>query len=196
MQVASSTTASPHWVTDTTTRVADGAATTDSSGLTNPAGTFVPGYVMTQDSQTPALSLTSGQFTELEYSIRSTSNISTNTVYCFRLTNAGVTTGFTFSQQPQITIPPLGTIRRLGGGGGNAGGEANGTGPIIPGGTTGGGGGSTGGSGGGQNTGGGGSGGGGGDIGYLWDLRIFTLLRNLFFITDPTFSFGYILKTK
>jgi hypothetical protein len=195
MQVASSTTGNPHWIMDTSSKVADGEATTDSSGLTNPAGTFVPGYVMTQDSQTPAHSLTSGQFTELEYSIRSTANLSTNTVYCFRLTNAGVTTGFTFSQQPQITIPPIGTVRPKGGGGGNAGGESSGSGPIVPGGSNGGGS-STDGSGGGQNTGGGGNSGGGGDTGYIWNLRIFALLRNLFFITDSKFSFDYLIKIK
>ncbi len=195
MQVASSNTNNPHWIIDTSSQVADGEVTTDSSGLSNPAGSFVSGYVMTQDSQTPALSLTSGQFTELEYSIRSTLNISTNTVYCFRLTNAGVTTGFTFSAQPQITIPTFAALRRQSGGAGNAGGEGNGSGPIIPGGTTGGGG-STEGSGQGGGSSGGGSGGGGGGVGLLWLPKFFQLAQNLFVISNDLFSYVNFLKLK
>lgn len=197
IQVASTTIGNPHWVTDTSARISNGEPTTDSSGLTNPAGTFVPGYLMTQDSQTPALSLTSGQFTELEFSIRSTSNVSLNTTYCFRLTNAGATAGFTYSHQPQITITTS-SINLHGGGGGNAGGELNGTGPTIGGGNNGGGTGTEGNGGGqgGGKSGGGTGGGGGGDTGYLFDAHLYALAKNLFLLTDLNFNFGYIFSLR
>ncbi len=197
IQVASNATLNPHWIMDTSTKVSNGDSTTDNSGLTNPTGSFISGFVMTQESQTPALSLTSGQFTELEFSIRSTTAVTRNTAYCFRLTNAGATSVFTYTSQPQITLPLVSTIHITGGGSGNAGGEGNGSGPIIPGGGAGGGGGSEsgGGQGGGQ-SGGGSGGGGGGDLGFVSLNRFFAMFRNAFILSDNKFTIEYIFKVR
>ena len=150
-----------HWVMDTTTFLSDEENTTDSSGLTNPGGkTFASGKVKTQGNQTTAHTITNAQFTELEYSIKSTGNVTIGTTYCFRLTNSGSTTNFTYTVQPQVVVvarpsPPSG------GGGGNAGGEGNGSGSSQGGGNQGSGGGGEGGGSGGSVGGGGGGGGGG-----------------------------------
>jgi hypothetical protein len=146
------------WVMDLSVNVADQTATTDLGGVSNPGeGSFTAGYVMTSSNDTPALSLTTSQFSELEYSIKSTANAETGLLYCFRLTDAGDTTYFTWSQQPQITLsifnrggggdpfesPGVGSIITGGGlgGGGNIGGESGGSGPPVGGGGQGGGGG-------------------------------------------------------
>lgn len=131
------------WVMATSSNVTDGSATTDSSGITNPQGdSFLAGKVMTNTSQTAALTLTSAQFTELEYSLTPTSNVVTGTKYCFRVTNAGVTTGFTYAAQPEIYAANLPFIARTGGGSAEAPSQAPGAA------VGGGGGGGTGGSGG------------------------------------------------
>ncbi|MBX4189039.1 LamG domain-containing protein [Candidatus Parcubacteria bacterium] len=179
MAVPATETNSTHWVMDFSQYFSDSASTTDSAGLTNPNGkTFAAGYLKAGSNQTSAHALTSSQFTELEYALRSTSFVSAGTTYCFRLTNAGSVTNFTHTATPQIIIQANQTRPVRGGGG--AGGEGNGSGPIVPGGTNGGGGGSTGGSGSGGSTGGGSSGGGGGgDTGFLFLERFFALLRSM-----------------
>lgn len=154
-----STLSSEHWLMDLSSNVADAAATTDSSGLSNPAGTFVAGQVKTSGNQTTAHTLTGSntQFTELEYSIKSTGNVTTGITYCFRLTNAGSTTNFSYSVQPQITISGR---QRPTGGGINV--ESSGSGTQQPGGGAGGGAGVEEGGSGGQQS--GGSSGGGGSV--------------------------------
>ena len=87
-----------HWIMDLSGNVADGTPTTDHSALTDPGGgSFVAGYVESLDNPPPALTLGPNQFTELEYSIRSTGFATIGTNYCFRLTNNGDTTNFTYS---------------------------------------------------------------------------------------------------
>ena len=122
-----------HWIMDLTSNIADGTPTTDQSALTDPSGgTFVAGYVESLDNTTPALTLGTNQFTELEYSIRSTGFADVGTNYCFRLTNNGSTTNFTYTTEPQATLTDI--IYRPSGGGQSIGGEGNGSGPIINGG--------------------------------------------------------------
>jgi hypothetical protein len=107
------------WVMSASGFINNASATTDLSGLSNPAGkTFVAGVAMTTASQTAAHTLANSKFTELEYSIAATSNVVTNTTYCFRLTHAGSTTGFTYSQVPQIVAISQVFRSRTGGGGG------------------------------------------------------------------------------
>jgi hypothetical protein len=152
-----------HWGMDITSNAQNGSVTTNSS-LTDPSGpTFLAGLFQTSSNQTVNYTLPANRFTELEYSIRSTENVETETSYCFRLTNAGSVTNFVYSLLPKIVVhAPI--FRPSGGGGGNAGGEANGTpGSQVGGGNTGGGGNAGGESGGGGGVvGGGGAGGGGG----------------------------------
>lgn len=150
---------SEHWVMDLSQYVLDGTASTNvASGLTDPGGgTFVAGEARTSSNTTAGHALSTSQFTEIEYGMRSTLNLSTGTVYCFRLTNSGSTYGFTYTVRPDISIS--GGSRPVVGGGNI---EGNGSGSPQGGGGQGGGG-SAGGEGGGSggSQGGGGQGGGG-----------------------------------
>ena len=155
-----STLSGEHWVMDLSSNVPDGAASTDSSGLSNPAGSFVAGQIKTSGNQTTAHTLTGSdtQFTEHEYAVKSTSLATIGTTYCFRLTNAGSITNFAYTVEPQIILP---NKSRPSGGGGGGGGEPGGGGPPVGGGSSGGGEGGEEPGGGGPPVGGGGSGGGG-----------------------------------
>jgi hypothetical protein len=105
------------WVMANSSYATDSSATTDSSYVTNPANkTFVAGKLMTATSQAPILTLTNAQFTDLEYSIAPTSNVTTGLNYCFRVTNAGDATAFTYAAQPQIFAYNSIFIPRTGGG--------------------------------------------------------------------------------
>jgi hypothetical protein len=178
-----------HWIMDLSGNVADGTQTTDQSALTDPVGgSFVAGYVETLNNTTPALTLSTNQFTELEYSIRSTGFATIGTNYCFRLTNNGSTSNFTYSVQPQAVLTNI--IYRPSGGGQSIGGEGNGSGPIINGG------GvrdaviSPEGSGSGPIINGGGPGGGGGDSGFLFQLApLFASSQNFYLTRNPFLSF-------
>ena len=148
------------WQMDLSQYVTDGSVTTDSAGLTNPGGkSFTPGYNKLYDNTTPAITLSSTQFTEVEYSIRTTTSATANLTFCFRLTNAGSVANFTYTVTPQITIK--GGARPESGGTGV---ETGGGGNPVSGGTPGGGSGAggEGGGGGPPPVGGGGQGGGGG----------------------------------
>lgn len=82
----------------------DASATTNiASGLTDENTTFVAGSQQESSSQTAGISLSTTQFTEIEYALKVVGG-STNDQYCFRLTNASSTTNFTYTVYPQITI--------------------------------------------------------------------------------------------
>jgi hypothetical protein len=150
------------WVMDLSQWVPDGAVTSNvTGGLTDPNANFVVGRVLLEANQTTALTLDSAtsQFTENEYGIRSTSNAQTDLTYCFRMTNAGSATNFTYSVQPRVVINP--NARPQSGG---IGVEASGSGAVQVGGGQGGGGDGEGSGSGGSHSG-GGAGGGGGDSG-------------------------------
>ena len=122
---------------DFTSWLPNGTVTTDSAGISNPAGkTFTAGYATSSNDMIP-LTITSTQFTELEHSFRSTSNVTIGTTYCFRVTNAGSETYFTYSQTPSVSVQPI--SNRPTGGGGNVGGEGSGSGSQQSGGGSGGG---------------------------------------------------------
>lgn len=134
---------SEHFAMDLSSNVADGTNTTDSSGLSNPAGTFVAGQVKTLSNETSGITLAGSNtnFTELEYSVKSTGFVTPSTTYCFRLTNAGATTNFSYLVQPQLSISASGRLQ----GGGSSSGEGSGTGSQQSGGGSSGGSGSEGG---------------------------------------------------
>ncbi len=146
-----------HFSMDPTIWFADGASTTHASGLTEPAGppTFRAGFAKTQQRRANPQSITAAQYTENEYSFESTSHAVTTATYRFRLTNAGLTTNFTYTRYPELTL--INTARPTSGGNAN---ENSGAGGNQSGGGQGGGSGSEG-SGSGGNQGGGGQGGGG-----------------------------------
>jgi len=194
LTVPTSAAENSHWIMDSSSYVMNATLTTDSAGLTNPGGkTFTPGYVMTNGNTTPAMTVTSTQFTEIEYSMRSTAYTTAGTTYCFRLTNGGSTTNFTYTTQPQASVTT--SIVRPEAGGGGIGGENPGSGPQRTGGGSSGGSGVDGGSGDGNPVGGGGpGGGGGGDIGFLLDpfrAYLLAISPRTFTISYPSLSFSY-----
>lgn len=96
-------TTSSAWMITTSTNVTDGTATTNvASGLTDANNTFVAGQVKTTGNTTAAITLTSEQFTEIEYVV--VANPSSTGSYCFRVTNNGSTTGMLFTQYAQATV--------------------------------------------------------------------------------------------
>ena len=135
----------------------DNTASANVSGiLTDPESkTFVAGYLMGPSTTTSPHTITTSQFTELEFSIQSTSFSVTGVQYCFRVTNAGVATNFTYTVTPAVTL--VSTAVR---GGGSAT-ESSGSGSAQTGGGSEGGSGTESGGGGAPQTG-GGSGGGSG----------------------------------
>ncbi|MDO8600434.1 MAG: hypothetical protein Q7R73_02310 [bacterium] len=144
---------SEEWAMDPSYYLSEDNSTTDvSGGLTNPGGkTFFAGYTKNASNQTSAHSLTSGQFTEHEYAIKSTANAQTGLAYCFRLTNAGATTNFIYTMNASTTLSVAARPQTGGGGGegsgggnaqtgatdhgGGAGGEGSGGGAPVDGGT-------------------------------------------------------------
>jgi hypothetical protein len=96
---------SEEWEMADSTFITDGQITQNiSPGLTDENTTFVAGQLKDTGATTSAITLSSTQFTELEYSIRATNNSTNCQTYFFRVTDAGATTNFTFTVYPQITV--------------------------------------------------------------------------------------------
>jgi len=90
----------------------DGDPTVNASdGLTDENITFVPGELKDIGDQTGAITLTTTQFTEIEYSVQATASATGGATYCFRLTNAGSTTNFTYTEAKygKVTIAGFST---------------------------------------------------------------------------------------
>ncbi|MBI1755101.1 hypothetical protein HY250_04865 [Candidatus Azambacteria bacterium] len=92
-----------HWDMPLSGNFANNEATTNASGcsptsdcLPDANATFTPGVMKENDNQTSALTVTSEQFTEIEYGVQATTNATAGATYCFRLTNAGSTTNFVY----------------------------------------------------------------------------------------------------
>jgi hypothetical protein len=134
---ASDITSQP-WKMDISTYVADGTPTTHTSSIATPGGkSFVPGVVRTFSNTTPPLTLLTGQFTEVEYLIRSTAYSAEGTIYCFRVSNAGEVGNF-MSQTIPTLLPISNIFRYQGGGGGGAKTiiiDSDGSGPVRTGGS-------------------------------------------------------------
>jgi len=96
-------TTSSEWMISTSTNVTDAEVTTNvASGLTDANSTFVAGQVKTTGNTTAAITLTSEQFTEIEYVL--VANTSSNGAYCFRVTNNGATTNLLYTQYAMATV--------------------------------------------------------------------------------------------
>lgn len=94
-----------HWQMSDSTNLTDGDATTNvASGLTDANATFVAGKVKDTGNQTTAITVTSENFTEIEYSIKATSFATDGGTYCFRLTNASSTTNFLYTQYAIVDL--------------------------------------------------------------------------------------------
>ena len=80
------TAAGSHWQITGSANLTDGAATTNvASGLTDENTTFLAGQVKDTGNETTGISLTTKQFTEIEFAIQATLNSVNNATYCFRL---------------------------------------------------------------------------------------------------------------
>ncbi|OGF27890.1 hypothetical protein A2303_05940 [Candidatus Falkowbacteria bacterium RIFOXYB2_FULL_47_14] len=92
-----------HWKISASANITDADPTTNSSGISDENIGFIPGEIKDTGNQTSAIVLTGTQFTEIEYSIEATNNALEST-YCFRLTDAGATTEFSYPLYPEIAI--------------------------------------------------------------------------------------------
>jgi hypothetical protein len=105
---ASGQESSEHWVMATSSYITDGANTSDHSGISNENNTFVQGSIHDETSTTSGITLTTSQFTELEFSIKATSNANDSGIYYFRLTNQGSITNFSYDVYPTVTLAAAG----------------------------------------------------------------------------------------
>lgn len=72
----------------------------------NPAFKTPNGGQRETASQTGNISLSSEEFLEAEYSIKALTGASDANPYCFRLTNAGSVTNFTYTRYPEVQLAP------------------------------------------------------------------------------------------
>ncbi|MDZ7379745.1 MAG: DUF2341 domain-containing protein, partial [candidate division KSB1 bacterium] len=99
------TTATGHWQIVDSLNLTDGSATTNvTPGLTDENTAFVAGQVKDTGNQTTGISLSTTEFTEIEFALQATANATNGALYCFRLTNAGSTTNFTYGRYAQATV--------------------------------------------------------------------------------------------
>ena len=95
------------WEIVDSTNFTDGDQTSNiTPGLSDANTTFVPGQLKDAGNQTTGITLTSADFTEIEFALRAKATATPGALYCFRLTNAGSTTDFTdpYPQYAQATI--------------------------------------------------------------------------------------------
>ena len=94
---------STHWNMVASTHFADADPTTNiASGLTDENTTFVAGEMKEDgagiDDQTLGVILSTTEFTEIEYAVQATASATDGATYCFRLTDAGTATDFTYTE--------------------------------------------------------------------------------------------------
>lgn len=97
------------WVVSTSTNITEPVATTNvAAGLTDEGAVFIAGEVKDSGNTTGTITLTSENFTEVEYVLTATSVAVDGATYCFRLTNGGFPSGtgysFGYSQYAQAVI--------------------------------------------------------------------------------------------
>jgi hypothetical protein len=90
---------SSEWNMVTSTHFADGDPSINiSDGLTDANTTFVAGQLKESSDETAGITLGISEFTEIEYALQATASAVNGATYCFRLTDAGVTTDFTYTE--------------------------------------------------------------------------------------------------
>jgi hypothetical protein len=98
------------WDMSNTANLTDGANTTNiangTGGVTDENHTFISSNAGVKDtsSTVSALSVPSDSFVELEYAVTALAAATDGGTYCFRLTNAGSTTNFTYTAYPEATL--------------------------------------------------------------------------------------------
>lgn len=95
---------SADWEISNSPHLTDGDSTQNiPNGLTDEKTTFLPGEIVDSVNGTSPLVLDNEEFTELLYVLRPTT-LTDDSVYCFRLSNAGSVSKFRYSKYPQISI--------------------------------------------------------------------------------------------
>jgi hypothetical protein len=90
---------SDHWDIVTSTGFDDADATSNiNPGLSDENTTFMSGQLKESNDQTTGIVLTSTHFTEIEYALQATASATASATYCFRVSNAGSTTDFTYTE--------------------------------------------------------------------------------------------------
>jgi hypothetical protein len=90
---------STQWNMVTSTHFADGDPTVNiDPGLTDANTTFVAGQLKESTDETSGIVLSGTEFTEIEYAVQATASATNGATYCFRLTDAGTATSFTYTE--------------------------------------------------------------------------------------------------
>ena len=91
---------SADWNMALSTHFADADPTSDiDPGLTNENTTFVDGELKeSTDEVNTGITLSTTEFTEIEYAVQATASAIDAATYCFRLTDAGTATDFTYTE--------------------------------------------------------------------------------------------------
>lgn len=93
------------WKISLSSNITDGGPTTNiNNGLVDEGSNFVSGFISDVTNPLLPISLVKSNFTELEFSLSPTNNISSENTYCFRLTNQGSTDKFTYSNYPEVSV--------------------------------------------------------------------------------------------
>ncbi len=98
-----------HWDMANTANLTNGDSTTNIAtgvgGVTDENKYFVgQGAVLDTASAPSALSLPSHSFIEIEYAIQALSGATDSATYCFRVTDAGTATQYTYTRYPEATL--------------------------------------------------------------------------------------------
>lgn len=103
---------SGHWNIATSTYITDGENTSNiSPGLSDPAGAFTQGQLKDTSATTSNITVSTNQFTEIEYTLEAVDgNAVGGAQYCFRLTDAGSTSLFTYSIYATATMTAVGEL--------------------------------------------------------------------------------------
>ncbi|MDD5164295.1 MAG: DUF2341 domain-containing protein [Patescibacteria group bacterium] len=108
------------WDISNSSNLTDGNDTTDVANLangkvTNENTTFETPNAAQKDtsSTTAGITLAATDFAEIEYSIQALAAATDGGTYCFRLTNAGSTTNFTYTTYPEATVYSSPTIEQI-----------------------------------------------------------------------------------
>lgn len=94
-----------HWRIIDSANITDGEQTTNFSGsLTDENAVFRAGQVKDAGNTTASITVTSENFTEVEYNLATTTNAVGGATYCFRLTDAGSVANYVYTRYASITL--------------------------------------------------------------------------------------------
>ena len=91
------------WSNYDSLQLTEASLTTNLNNLSDPNDNFISGYIHDQTEKTTNIDLEHNEFTEIEFSIISKTNIQDGE-YCFRLEKQGDNSSFVYSIYPELTI--------------------------------------------------------------------------------------------